>query len=259
MTVNIAFLCTDGVVLAADSMLTTANERAPFGTGKGISRKLHAIGSDKLFTWSGEQGQAGRLRMYIELLALPEPDCPHVLNHMLTLSESVLLSFEKTRSLGLIDCEAFLAFPYRGQLQCCAFKGAFQPCMMDADNYYMALGTGKQLADPFLKYITDLMCPRQPTVREAIFLSYWTILHVINSGPGGVDHPIRIGTLTSDGAEAYVKVLGDTEIDDQQQAVAGLQDVLRKWRDQVSGSVEAEVSPPPQVRPRDGMPPSDSP
>ena len=69
-----------------------------------------------------------------------------------------------------------------------------QPRLLDKDHYYVALGTGKLSADPFLRLLVDTFCQSgQPTVREAVFLATWAVQHVIDVNPGGVAGPIRAG------------------------------------------------------------------
>ena len=68
-----------------------------------------------------------------------------------------------------------LAFPHSAGHHCCVFEGTIQPRLLDTNHFYVALGSGKLAADPFLRFLVDIFCPNgQPKVREAIFLATWT-------------------------------------------------------------------------------------
>ncbi len=107
--------------------------------------------------------------------------------------------------------------------------------MLSVDNYYIALGVGKQTADPFLRFVTGAICTSQPTVQQAVFLAYWTVEHVIQAGPGGVGGLIRIGTLRKADGTLIAEELTPEIVGEQRQAVADATQALRTWRDLTSG------------------------
>jgi len=86
-------------------------------------------------------------------------------------------------------------------------------------------------------------------VREAVFLSTWTIDHVIRTNPGGVAGPIRMALLEVKNGIASARELSATEIGEQEQAIASAAKVLRDWRDLISGRVEQDATLPPPERP----------
>lgn len=87
------------------------------------------------------------------------------------------------------------------------FEGQLQPRLLDKHQYYAALGSGKLSADPFLRFLVDIFCQNgQPTVFEAIFLATWAVQHVIDTNPGWVAGPIRVGTFVRDGAGNFQAV-----------------------------------------------------
>jgi hypothetical protein len=127
-----------------------------------------------------------------------------------------------------------------------------QPRLLDIDHFYLALGSGKLSADPFLRFLVDTFCQSgQPTVREGVFLATWTVQHVIDVNPGGVAGPIRVAVVEAT-SEGYVaRELPDAEIGEHQQAVESARDALRDWRRSIGGqsAVAAEGVPQPPAAP----------
>jgi len=126
-----------------------------------------------------------------------------------------------------------------------------QPRLLDRDHYYVALGSGKLSADPFLRFLADIFCQsEQPTVREAVFLATWTVQHVIDVNPGGVAGPIRVAVLEKDDAGSFIaRELPDTEIEEHKQAIESAGEALRSWRSSIQSGTAAQGVPQPPVAP----------
>ena len=118
-----------------------------------------------------------------------------------------------------------------------------QPRLLDKDHYYVALGSGKLSADPFLRFLTDIFCEKQPTVAEGIFLATWAVQHVIDVNPGGVAGPIRIGKYENTQNGTSAALLTGAEIDEHLQAVMSARSTLKEWRDSLAGLGENEAIP----------------
>ena len=123
--------------------------------------------------------------------------------------------------------------------------------MFDQDHYYMALGSGKLSADPFLRFLVDIFCvARRPNTREAVFLATWTVRHAIETTQGGVAEPIRVGVLEAVAGAWEARELPETEIDEHLQAVESAATALRDWRDSFSSENATDDTPPPPQAPQ---------
>jgi hypothetical protein len=149
---------------------------------------------------------------------------------------------------------AVLAYPHGAVMSVCAFMGPLQPWLLDQYHYFVALGSGKQMADPFLRFLLDIFSPTQPTVREAVFLGTWALQHTINTNPGGVAGPIRMVVVEQVAGAFLARELPPDEIGEQQQAIADAEAKLRDWRSVIAGTktvTEAagakEPEPPPTM------------
>lgn len=87
-------------------------------------------------------------------------------------------------------------------------------------------------------------------MREAIFLTTWTVQHVIDTNPGGVAGPIRVATFGPDGSAVFQAAeLPDSEIEEHQQAVESAATALRRWRDEIQSGHAADDAPEPPTPP----------
>lgn len=243
MTVVVVFNCVDGVVIAADSMITPSIGGINVGHHHG--RKIEVLAGPQLFAFAGDQGQGARFRVMAESSKGVIATGAHPLDYGLALSAAIIQQFTATGINGSIGTNTVLAYEHSGAHQCCMFEGTLQPRLLDEHHFYAALGSGKLSADPFLRFLVDVFCPNgRPTVREGVFLATWAVQHVIDTNPGGVAGPIRIATFDAIPGGGYqARYLPDEEIDEHQQAVESAAEALRTWRDQLQSGKAAEDAP----------------
>jgi 20S proteasome alpha/beta subunit len=245
MTVVVAFLCVDGVVVAADSMITPSVGGLNVGHHHGM--KIAVLAGPQLFAFAGDQGQADRFRSMADASHQIILGCSHPLDYAIALSSSIIQQFQSTGlTMQMVGANTILAFEHVGIHRCCVFEGALQPRFLDTNHFYVALGSGKLSADPFLRFLVDIFCAgnRQPSIREGVFLASWAVQHVIDTNPGGVAGPIRLATFESSGSGGYVaRSFSDSEIAEHQEAIESAADALRTWRNELESGQAAEDVP----------------
>jgi 20S proteasome alpha/beta subunit len=247
MTVVVAFLCSDGAVVAADSMLTPSVGGVNVGHHHG--RKIEILAGPQLFGFAGDLGQAARFKIMADSSHGLISGSSHPLDYALAITRNLLQQFVSTGiQPAAIGVNTVLSYVHIGTHQCCIYEGALQPRLLDVSHYYAALGSGKLSADPFLRFLVDVFCAKGiPKVSEATFLAIWTIQHVIDTNPGGVAGPIRIATFEKDDVGQYAaRELPDDDIAEHQQAIESASEALRRWRDELqSGRAADDVPEPP--------------
>jgi hypothetical protein len=246
MTVVVAFLCTDGAVVAADSMMTPSIGEMDVGHHKGL--KVEVIDGPQIFAFAGDQGQAARFKIMAGTChgVLGLGGKHHAIEYPLALTENLRAQFSRTGlDTAAIEINTVLAFQHGGRLECCVFEGTIQPRLLDRHHFYVALGSGKQCADPFLRFLVDVFCgDGQPNVGKAVFLATWALDHVIDTNPGGVAGPIKIAVFerSPDGG-CQARALRDTEIAEHRMAVESAEAALRQWRDALQSDMAADDVP----------------
>lgn len=249
MTVVVAFFCSDGVVIGADSMLTPSMGGTPIGHHHG--QKISILQGPQLYAFAGDLGQSERVKIMCDGSYQLLAQAIHPIDFPLAITQGMIQQFQNTGILNNINCSPIVAFEHAGNFHCCVFEGALQPRLLDADHYFVALGSGKLSADPFLRFLTDTFCANgQPTIAEAVFLTAWTIQHVIEVNPGGVAAPIRIATLHRSGGQTIAEKLHNQDIDEHLQAVESAGAALRMWRDDLQSGSAADDAPAQPVAPK---------
>jgi 20S proteasome alpha/beta subunit len=252
MTVVVAFLCSDGVVVAADSMLTPSLGGISVGHHKG--KKIDLLDGNQIFSFAGDLGQALRFKIMANSGHEHILQVNHPIDYPLAITQALVTQFTDTGIINEVGFNALLAFCHSGDFCCSVFEGKIQPGLLDKNHYYVALGTGKLSADPFLRFLVDIFCKDgQPNVREAIFLSTWVLQHVIDTNSGGVDGPIRIATLERINGSFICRELTTEEIDDKKQVVLSANEALINWKNDIfSGAAAENIPPMPKVGGRNG-------
>ena len=248
MTVVVTFWCTDGVVVAADSMLTSQvdNMRVAHHTGK----KIRILNGDQVFAFAGDLGLGERFQIMADSMHKNLQEVAHPLHYSSQLTISMLEQLRMTGIQDARDITAALAYIHGNAHHCCIFEGPlFQPRLLDENHFYCSLGSGMLSADPFLRFLVDIFCQNgPPNVREGIFLATWVVEHVIRTNPGGVAGPIRIGTLErNEQGNLAAQEIPDSEIKEQRVVIENACTFLKQWRDIVQNAArEGKIPPPPK-------------
>ena len=97
---------------------------------------------------------------------------------------------------------ALIAFHSNKESHLCEFTwNGFQPELKTKDIWYVSMGSGQNIADPFLGFIRSVFWKGGlPKYQDAIFAVAWTLQHVINLNTGGIQGPAQIAVLNPEGA-----------------------------------------------------------
>ncbi len=217
MTVIIGVNCTDGVVIGADSMATSAMgpERL---IQLEVSNKLTVIERQIIVAATGAVGYTQRLLFHVEaarkggVFKSPRHEC------FGNISRRLLTDFQNT----MVPINSHSGFSY-GALIACENGDKpflveydtvnFQPEIKEHKLFFVSMGSGQQLADPFLAFVSRVLWKNtMPTVKEAKFGVHWALNHTIKLAPGGVGGPPKIATLEKhDGKWQANEVLDNQE------------------------------------------------
>jgi hypothetical protein len=141
MTVVVAFHCSDGVVIAADSMITPSMGGLSVGHHHG--QKISILPGPQIFALAGDVGQNARLKIIAENNHGVIAASGHAIDFPLQLTQTIVQQFVATGINNSIDASPVLAFVHGGEHQCCVFEGRLQPRLLDEHHYYAAHGLGQ--------------------------------------------------------------------------------------------------------------------
>ena len=236
MTVIVSILCSDGVVLASDSMIT--NSIGEMGTTETKGKKVYDLGDDRIFAFCNDSSLATRARLVLEA------DQSHhgvsdLLEYSVSVSQKLINHFHSTHHPFPLGLEFLLGCVVNDEPRLIQFNGNLQPTLLDEIHYWRCVGSGKQFADPFLKFLTDVFCPnKQPTVKVAKWLAYWAIEHTIDTNVGGVNGPIQITVLEKEGIRYLVKESDGNDLDYHATSLDAAKKQLSRYRNEISGDPE---------------------
>ncbi|GEO39339.1 hypothetical protein SAE02_34870 [Skermanella aerolata] len=205
MTIAIGLFCTDGLVIATDSAITIATHDG--ATTEMKAPKIFYLMDDVIFAYSGNSIVAERIRRRLASFLpawLEESTTADDLGDRICTGLEKMFSKYVTDPLKGIDCTIMLGIIFKGAPELILFSGGFRPQFYSKDYFYVAHGSGKQFADPFMSFLQNTCDFRTLKVENGRLLSYWIIDHVIETNTGGVRGPIQLQYfLKRDGSAGY--------------------------------------------------------
>jgi len=249
MTIVVAIRCDSGVVVAADSMMTTFGSEGPLGHHKG--KKISVLGGNKISAFAGDLGLGARFSLMAQHTSQDKIDEElDPLDYATQLSEDLVRKFART---GIpTDCQlaAILAFCHRESVCCCEFN-SLQPQLLDENLFYTSMGSGTLSTDSFLRFLVDTYCKNQmPSIGKARFLANWAVQHAIDTAPGGVAGPICMATLErSSSGHFEAKELSQQEVGEYGGDIERTtREMLNLYDELEAGKQMPEEDLPPQAR-----------
>lgn len=197
--------CSDGVVIGADSIATSsmgvnplihlqANSKIRIFDGKVIVAATGAVGYSQRLDVHVQEAMTGGVFNQAKLR-----ECTaNISRRLLTDFEQSKVQFHPHHGLGF---GALIAAVHAGQPFLVEYDTAkFQPEIKEGNLFFVSMGSGQMLADPFLAFVARVLWDgKMPTVADAKFGVFWALKHAISLAPGGVGGPIIIATLQKSG------------------------------------------------------------
>jgi 20S proteasome alpha/beta subunit len=234
MTAIVGVLCTDGIVIGADSSATFA--AAQFRTVEQPTEKLELIGDNVLIAGTGQIGLGQRFKRIIEHAHRDKNFSKgvDVVDLCRQLCAKTRTDFGSTGVAGS-QYGAIVAFGIGETFHLCEFAIAdFQPELKlnHPKLWYVTMGSAQIITDPFFALLREVFWKEsQPNVREGTFAALWALDHAIECNAGGVNAPARLAVIQKDGAAFKAKHLTDADLAEHREAIdqakSGLKTALR--------------------------------
>ena len=257
MTLLVGVLCSDGVIIGADSAFTMGVLGQQ--TVSQSALKIEVVEGRALIATSGPVGLGQRLAGTFGDV-LRENRIPTSLKSykaMGVLREAFREPIEselKAAAIaqGVIGSAAFssalsatlLAMSVNGRPALYQFDQQGAPEEATAKIPFVCLGSGQTIADPFMAFLRGIFWEPDtlPTINEGLFAPVWTLSQAIDVSPGGLGRPIRVFTLCQEGPRCEARQVEDSELEELKQAVDGARDSLKHYR-----TVDPNVQAPPDA------------
>jgi hypothetical protein len=180
--------------------------------------KIQIFGQGIIVAATGAVGLAQRLSHHVEQAIaggvfsnLNRNECiTNITRRFLTDLSNTMVQNHPQLGLGF---GALLATAIKGNA--CLVEYAtttFQPEVKEGKMFFVSIGSGQVLADPFLAFVSRVLWKEEmPTVDEARLGVYWVLNHTIRLAPGGIGGPIRIAVLRKNNSKWIAEEILDTQ------------------------------------------------
>lgn len=258
MTLIVGIRCTDGVVIGADSAATLGALGQQ--TVQQSYTKVEVIDAKLLMGVSGPVGLAQRLEGEVAsawlkkelkgeswqvMQALRQKFLPHLKGEFEAgaMAQPVIGVAAHSSALSY----TLLAMPIKNQPYLFHFDQQGAPEEAKHDLPFMCIGSGQQLADPFLAFLKGVFWEegKFPALADAVFATVWTISQAIDLAPGGLAHPVQVFTLRKERSDWTARKLADNDLQEHNQAITEAARALRGFRDSMRQGEDVSLPPPP--------------
>lgn len=242
MTLIIGILCSDGVVIAADSAATYATAGMP--TIWQQTQKIEISDGSLIVASAGSVGLSQRSKQAISELWLKSAFSGKnavqaggiigeaLKQHLLVELNAAQIARNvvgKSAVDGAVSL-CMVALPVNKVPALIQFNECGAPEVATSDLQFVSLGSGQLTADPFLAFLRDRFWPnRQPLLSEGIFAAYWTLDYAISHSPGGLARPIHIAVLEKIKDSWKPRRLTEDELSDHEQQIRSIETYLSNY------------------------------
>lgn len=241
MTAIVGIFCSDGVVIGSDSSASFSHT-ANFRTIEQKVKKVEIIADQVIIAGTGMVGLGQRfteiVREYWSAKKGANKTPIEVAKDLCALGIKDFVSTNVDKG----NFGALMAFPSSKSKhpQLCEFPITdFQPEFKNENMWFVSMGCGQPITDPFLGLMRRVFWgDSPPTLNEGIFAVTWTLKHVIELNPGGINGPQQIAVLDADN---HARLLKDDELQEHINNAEGAEIYLKAYKDILQGNATAEV------------------
>lgn len=248
MTILIGVLCQDGVVIGADSASTSVV--GELRTTEQPTLKIDILCNGKVIVaHTGAVGLAQRFRAVVESSWAPDGPTADCISSCKLLTARAIADFRSTLAAYQNSYGALVAFPCAGKMHLCEFGASdFQPEQKTEHYWYVAMGSGQVIIDPFLALMRKVFWRNgRPSRQDGIFAVTWALRHAIDVNAGGINGPMNIAVLYEENGKTIARLLEPAELDSHERNVIGIEEHLRAYTDGFRGQGKAGIPAPPPI------------
>ncbi|MBH1430371.1 hypothetical protein I5U42_03525 [Stenotrophomonas maltophilia] len=247
MTALVGIYCKDGIVIGADSAATSATAGGQRTIEQPVM-KIDIVDDRIIIAGTGQIGMGQRFCNQVRALwANKKIPCHDEFAFSKALTVAAVSDFAETKC-NTGQYGALVAFPCKTGRHLVEYAVAdFQPELKNKNLWYVSMGSGQSIIDPFLGLFREVFWGDDPpTVQDAIFATTWMLDHAVKVNPGGVNAPIRIAVLEQVKGDWKARLLSNEELHEHEAGVIAAKDALRNFRERLvkdEGAVEIPPAP----------------
>lgn len=241
MTILIGVLCQDGVVVGTDSSATFGTSHVR--TIEQPYKKIKIIDDHIIITGTGQIGLGQRFNEIVDTYWKKNG----------FRGKSEVQACKELCELGMKDFistnapkgayGSLMAFAANGKFNLCEFAvDDFQPELKTDNIWYVAMGSGQNIGDPFLGLMRRIFWKdTPPKISGGIFAVLWALEHIIDLNPGGIKGPPQMAILESSKSGLRARMLEDSELAEHGDNVKGAEKHLEKYKEILEGESDKKI------------------
>lgn len=245
LTSIVGILCTDGIVIGTDSSATFSALTTP--TIEQKTNKIEIINEKIIVAGTGQVGIGQRFCDIIKTASKEHVFDKPPINVGTELSHRAIKDFQYT-SVQFGQYGALVAYISKGNFHLCEFAVTnFQPELKTQESklWFVSMGCGQFITDPFLGFMRRVFFKNHlPTVADAIFITSWTLQHVIELNVGGINGPIQMAAIKEKSQGQFVaSMITEAELSEHCENIRAAETYLAAYKDIIRGSESKEKIP----------------
>ncbi|KPK79022.1 MAG: hypothetical protein AMS25_14035 [Gemmatimonas sp. SM23_52] len=245
MSLIVGIRCAEGVVLAASGPATVPSQDG-LPAARQLARKLHVVAGQAVLGVAGHDGLAQEMALSLER-CLSEPEQRDAAEDVLRsrIRQALAAPVQRTVAIhrtltglpgfavssnGYVVTQSLLAVPFEGSLRLFEVDPECTVTEITPELSCACVGSSRSVAEPFLAFLRKVLwSDSRPGLDQAELAAYWTVLHSIESNPGGLSHPIQIVVLTrGKGGPIEIVERGDDYMAGLRRAIAAGEEAVRR-------------------------------
>ena len=241
MTSIVGILCSDGVVVGADSAITTTMGNTNLFEQTNY-QKIRILGGRVIAAFAGDGDCHHRVCANVEAWLQDVQDTNvDEMAFAVTLHSLCVAALSNTGKMPTeFNYDVMFAFVSQTGPTLCHFKATenFQPHFVTKDGLWFAtMGSGFLYTHPFLGFLRNVLWNDSlPKVAGGTFTAFWALRHACHISAGGISEPLNIATLTrNDGGAPLIRELSRSDLDQHADNFEGVTQHLRDYRDKMLG------------------------
>jgi 20S proteasome alpha/beta subunit len=243
VTLLVGIHCTDGVVVAADSASTFGSAAGAFTITHPV-RKIEIIENELIVAGTGQVGLGQRFVAAAEKLYKSKEYAGSAIDKAKLMATKGLQDLQHTGAQRG-NFGALVSFLHQGKAELCELQVSdFQPEMKGERCWYVSMGSGQSLADPYLALMRMAFWnDGPPGLQSGIFAAAWVMHHAIEAAPGFVRIPIDIAILSDEDKKA--RLLERDELEEHLTHVKASMEHFRAFEKILQEEADAPALPDP--------------
>ena len=236
MTAIVGILCKDGIVIGTDSSATfsASNTR----TIEQPVKKITIIENRVIVAGAGQVGLDQRFCEIVRNNFVRHTFKKPYLEVGKILCKESIEDFITTKA-PKNEYGAIVGYAVDDNYHLCelAIKD-FQPEFKTDRIWYVSMGCGQQITDPFLGLMRRVFWKdSMPGVADATFVATWTLQHAIDLNPGGINGPVQMAVIRKNPEKGkYVAhLMSDSELQEHINNVDSAEAYLSEYKDILLG------------------------